>query len=68
MKKVMLVEGMSCQHCVKAVTNALTSIEGVSNVKVDLESKKVEVEGEKLVDAILKEAVEDAGYDVVQIN
>lgn len=64
----MLVEGMSCQHCVKAVTNALTSIEGVSNVKVDLESKKVEVEGEKLVDAILKEAVEDAGYDVVQIN
>jgi len=68
MKKIMLVEGMSCQHCVKAVTNALTSLEGVSNVKVDLESKKVEVEGENLVDQLLKEAVEDAGYDVVEIN
>ncbi|MFS8540464.1 MAG: copper ion binding protein [Tissierellales bacterium] len=68
MKKVMLVEGMSCQHCVKAVTNALTSLEGVTNVKVDLENKKVEVEGNNLVDQLLKEAVEDAGYDVVEIN
>ncbi len=68
MKKVMLVEGMSCQHCVKAVTDALTALEGVSNVKVDLENKKVEVEGENLVEASLKEAVEDAGYDVVEIN
>jgi len=68
MKKVMLVEGMSCQHCVKAVTNALTSLEGVTNVKVDLKNKKVEVEGNNLVDQLLKEAVEDAGYDVVEIN
>jgi len=68
MKKVMLVEGMSCQHCVKAVTNALKELEGVTDVKVDLESKKVEVEGENLVDQTLREAVEDAGYDVVEIN
>ncbi|HHV46144.1 MAG TPA: heavy-metal-associated domain-containing protein [Tissierellia bacterium] len=68
MKKVMLVEGMSCNHCVMAVTKALKEVNGVSNVNVDLGSKKVEVEGENLNDAKLKEAVEEAGYDVVEIK
>lgn len=68
MKKIMLVEGMSCNHCVMAVTNALKAIEGVSNVDVDLENKKVEIEGANLVDGTLKEAVEEAGYDVVEIK
>ena len=36
------VTGMSCQHCVKAVTKALEALEGVTNVKVDLDSGKVE--------------------------
>ncbi len=67
MKKTMIVEGMSCNHCVKAVKNALGELEGVSRVDVDLEAKKVEVEGENLVDEKLKEAIEDAGYDVVEI-
>lgn len=64
----MLVEGMSCGHCEKAVKNALSELEGVKSVLVDLSSKKVEVEGENLNEASLKEAVEDAGYDVVEIN
>jgi copper chaperone len=68
MKKTMIVEGMSCNHCVKAVKNALGELEGVSKVDVDLEAKKVEVEGENLVDEKLKEAIEDAGYDVVEIK
>lgn len=68
MKKVMLVEGMSCNHCVMAVTNALKELAGVSKVDVDLDNKKVEVEGENLVDGQLKEAVEDAGYDVIEIK
>lgn len=68
MKKTMLVEGMSCNHCVMAVTNALKELEGVSHVQVDLESKKVEVSGENLIDESLKEAVEEAGYDVVEIQ
>jgi len=68
MKKIMLVEGMSCQHCVMAVTKALKSLEGVTDVKVNLEAKKVEVEGENLIDQSLKEAVEDAGYDVMEIK
>ncbi|MBZ2175436.1 copper ion binding protein [Schnuerera sp. xch1] len=68
MKKTMLVEGMSCNHCVMAVTNALKELEGVSKVDINLEDKKVEVEGENLVDKSLKEAVEEAGYDVAEIK
>lgn len=68
MKKVLIVEGMSCGHCKKAVETAVGKVEGVSTVAVDLAAKKVEVEGENLVESILKETIEDAGYDVVQIS
>jgi len=51
-----------------AVTKALKELNGVSNVNVDLSSKKVEIEGENLVDEKLKEDVEDAGYDVIEIK
>lgn len=68
MKKVMLVDGMSCGHCEKAVKNALGEVSGVTSVKVDLATKKVEVEGENFVDEALKSAVEDAGYTLVEIN
>ncbi|CCQ98057.1 copper insertion chaperone and transporter component [[Clostridium] ultunense Esp] len=68
MKKILLVEGMSCNHCVMAVTNALKELKGVSNVDVNLESKKVEVIGDNLTEENLKKAVEEAGYDVVEIN
>ena len=40
MEKVTLkVEGMSCEHCVKAVTDAISGIGGTANVEVDLKSK-----------------------------
>ena len=45
MEKVTLnVEGMSCGHCVKAVESSVGALNGVSNVVVDLEGKKVNVE------------------------
>lgn len=68
MKKVLLVEGMTCAHCEKAVKDGLGELEGVSKVEVNLETKKVEVEGENLVDTVLKESIEDAGYEVMEIN
>lgn len=68
MKKTILVEGMSCGHCEKAVKGALGELDGVKTVSVDLASKKVEVEGDSLVDSLLKEAIEDAGYDVIEIS
>jgi len=68
MKKILKVEGMSCGHCEKAVKNAISALEGVSTVNVDLSTKKVEVEGQNLTDTLIKDAVEDAGYEVVEIN
>ena len=68
MKKTIIIEGMSCNHCVMAVKNALSEIEGVSNVEVELDNNKAIVEGKNLLDNTLKEAVEEAGYDVIQIN
>ena len=68
MKKTIIIEGMSCNHCVMAVKNALSEIEGVSNVEVELDNNRAIVEGENLLDNTLKEAVEEAGYDVIEIN
>lgn len=68
MKKVLLVEGMSCGHCEKAVKGAVGNLDGVSSVVVDLGSKQVTVEGENLQEEALKQAIEDAGYDVIKIN
>lgn len=63
MTKTLKVEGMSCMHCVGAVTKALKAVEGVSNVNVDLASKTatVEVSG-TVTDDMLCAAVEEAGY------
>ncbi len=67
MKKTLIVEGMSCGHCVMAVKKAVGALNGVMEVEVDLATKKVEVDGENLNDSLIKEAIEDAGYDVLEI-
>lgn len=66
MKKV-LIEGMSCGHCVRHVKEALEELKGVSKVEVDLASKTATFEGD-VTDAEIKAAIEDAGYDVVRIE
>ena len=67
MEKVTLnVQGMSCGHCVKAVEGSVGVLNGVSSVKVDLKSAKVDVEfnsQEVSLDKI-KETIDDQGYDV----
>lgn len=68
MTRRLSIEGMSCNHCVGRVTSALTKVEGVTSAKVDLATKSAVVEGTTLADAQLKQAVEDAGYDVVAIE
>lgn len=61
------VNGMSCSHCEKAVKEALNQIEGVFNTAVNLEEKTVIVQYDDLLitEKVLKEAIEDVGYDVV---
>lgn len=63
----MKIDGMSCQHCVKHVTEALEEIEGLSDIKVDLESGTATASGN--VDAqIIKNAIEEAGYNLISIE
>lgn len=57
------VTGMSCQHCVAAVTRALEAVPGVGSVLVDLDSGLARVQGEAEA-AALERAVIDAGYGV----
>ncbi|HXH97550.1 MAG TPA: heavy-metal-associated domain-containing protein [Gaiellaceae bacterium] len=57
------VPGMSCGHCKQAVTEELSAVGGVDSVDVDLDTKLVVVAGDRLDDAALRAAIEEAGYE-----
>jgi copper chaperone CopZ len=57
------VEGMSCQHCVRAVFTALAAVDGITRADVSIGSLEVEHDGRVTVDQ-LRSAVEVAGYRV----
>jgi copper chaperone len=60
------IKGMTCNHCVMAVTKALSEIEGVQEVHVDLAKGEAAFEEGKPVDmSVVKEVVKKAGYEVV---
>jgi copper chaperone CopZ len=68
MEKVMLINGMSCDHCKKAVEKALNAISGVE-AEVDLKQKTAVIKLKTAVDdQVLKNAVSEAGYEVVSIS
>ncbi|MDQ5984474.1 MAG: Copper chaperone CopZ [Syntrophus sp. SKADARSKE-3] len=59
------INGMSCQHCVMAVTRALQKIEGVKDVQVNLEKGEATFEEESPVDGnAVRAAVKKAGFDI----
>jgi copper chaperone CopZ len=59
------VDGMSCEHCVVAVTGEVGDVAGVTTVEVDLASKLVTVSGAAIDDAAVVAAIDEAGYDAV---
>jgi copper ion binding protein len=63
MSMVLEVSGMTCGHCVSAITSAVSALPGVTGVDVDLQAGSVRVEGTPDVGAVTA-AIEDAGYDV----
>lgn len=67
MKKKIMIEGMSCGHCVKHVQEALEGLNGVSSIEVNLAEKYAVVET-TVEDSQLQEVIDDAGYDVVSIE
>jgi copper ion binding protein len=59
------VVGMSCEHCVRAVSEELSKLAGVQHVEVDLPSGQVTVESTApLADEDVRAAVDEAGYEV----
>lgn len=60
------VTGMTCEHCVNAVSSEVAAIAGVTDVAVDLTNGSVTVTSEApLTRAQVKAAVEEAGYELV---
>jgi copper chaperone CopZ len=60
------VAGMTCGHCVTAITDEVRKVAGVTGVRVDLGAGTVTVDGDTdTEDAAVRAAVDEAGYAVV---
>ncbi len=60
------VQGMTCDHCVNAVSAEVGALPGVSKVDVDLAAGEVTVTSEQPLDpAAVRAAVDEAGYELV---
>jgi copper chaperone len=57
------IEGMTCQHCVRAVFTGLTAVEGITRAEVSIGAVEVEHDGRVTVEQ-LREAIAVAGYAV----
>ncbi|UST59575.1 cation transporter [Pseudomonas moraviensis] len=61
--QVFNVQGMSCGHCVKAITQAVQAMDPAASVRVDLVAKEVGVESALNADQVI-EAIREEGYEV----
>ena len=59
------VTGMTCGHCVNAISSEVTKVPGIATVAVDLKAKTVTVAGESPDDVAVRAAIDEAGYTVV---
>ncbi|WP_420232662.1 heavy-metal-associated domain-containing protein [Pseudomonas sp. ABY48] len=57
------VQGMSCGHCVKAITQAVQAKDPMADVHVDLGTQTVQVQSSLSADAVV-EAIKEEGYEV----
>ena len=66
-KTKLKIDGMSCQHCVKTVTDALTALEGVKRAKVNLRKGEAVVHfNEQDITLIaLRDAITEAGFEAL---
>lgn len=67
MQTTLQIRGMTCNHCVMSVTDALERLSGVKEVKVSLEGQKAEVDYEQgeVDEARMREVIHDIGFEVV---
>jgi len=58
-----IVVGMTCAHCVNSVTEEVSQVPGVTDVDVDLDTGRLTVSSDTLVeDTVVRAAVDEAGY------
>ncbi len=62
MSQSYIVEGMTCNHCAQSVTNALKNLKESAEIQVDLDAKKVTINGIE-DEAAIANAIEEAGFD-----
>jgi copper chaperone len=66
MAAVLKVKGMSCQHCVMSVTKALSQLDGIKNVQVDLAKGEIRFDNTNEVPSNrIEKVITDAGYEVI---
>lgn len=64
MQHAFTVTGMSCQHCERAVTQAVRALDPDATVRVDLDAQRVEIESLR-PRTELAQAIRDEGYTVI---
>jgi copper chaperone len=65
MKKEFIIEGMSCGHCVMAVKKEISKL-NINKLSVEIGNAQVQFDESKLSEEIIKQAITDAGYIVVE--
>ena len=68
MEKIMIIEGMSCGHCKSSVEEALGDLANVESVEVILDEKKAIVKSSGIEDFVLREVIDDIGFEVIEIK
>lgn len=69
MKKEILIDGMTCKHCINHVTEALSELDGVTSVAVYLDENLAVIElTEDIGDEKIKHALDEFGYRVRAIK
>ncbi|CAN5711439.1 cation transporter [soil metagenome] len=58
------VPAIHCAHCAASIREEVSEVEGVDEIDVDLEAKRVTIHGRELDDGALRAAIVEAGYDV----
>lgn len=69
MKKIILIEGMHCNHCTGRVNDTLASLPGVEKVKVDLKKKNAVIKcNDQLSNDTIKNSITKLGFEVLEIK
>ena len=67
-QEALKVEGMTCQHCVQTITEALGKIAGTNNVAVDLDKKEVQVDYNEQRTSLqqISDKIVEVGFELVK--